>query len=103
MGRACVRACCCCCAFTPHPALNSLRWPLYGLCGADQRGEALPIAFMLTSSETHDPILQFFQVLWEHCPMWVGTHRCGGARAPLAPTLHAMPRPPPQRGRSALW
>src|SRR5690606_25348821 len=40
-------------------ALNHYRWPVYGLCGADQRGEAMPLAFMLTSSENHEPIVTF--------------------------------------------
>ncbi len=60
-------------AYPLLPALNHFRWPLYGLCGADQRGEALPIAFMLTSSENHVPIVKFLQVLYSHVPMWFGT------------------------------
>jgi hypothetical protein len=57
------------------PALNRFRWPVYGLCGADQRGEALPIAFMMTSSENHEPIVLFLQALYETVPLWVGMPR----------------------------
>lgn len=32
----------------------------------------MPIAFMLTSSENHEPIVTFLKALWAVVPLWVG-------------------------------
>ena len=43
--------------------VNQYRWLLYAIVAADEFGEAVPLAYMITSSESHEPIVTFLEVV----------------------------------------
>ncbi|CAB4479613.1 hypothetical protein RhiirA1_461005 [Rhizophagus irregularis] len=42
---------------------NQYRWLLYSIIIGDEGGHGIPLAFTITSWESHEPITKFFEVL----------------------------------------
>jgi hypothetical protein len=51
------------CCLDATGSTNQYRWLLYSIIIGDEGGHGIPLAFMITSWESHEPIVKFFEVL----------------------------------------
>lgn len=51
------------CCLDATGSTNQYRWLLYSIIIGDEGGHGIPLAFMITSWESHEPITKFFEVL----------------------------------------
>ena len=50
------------CCLDATGSTNQYRWLLYSIIIGDEGGHEIPLAFMITSWESHEPIVKFFEV-----------------------------------------
>ncbi len=51
------------CCLDATGSTNQYRWLLYSIIIGDEGGHGIPLAFMITSWESHEPIVKFLEVL----------------------------------------
>ncbi|CAB5208696.1 unnamed protein product [Rhizophagus irregularis] len=51
------------CCLDATGSTNQYRWLLYSIIIGDEGGHGIPLAFMITSWESHEPITKFFELL----------------------------------------
>ncbi|CAB4430372.1 unnamed protein product [Rhizophagus irregularis] len=51
------------CCLDATGSTNQYRWLLYSIIISDEGGHGIPLAFMITSWESHEPIVKFLEVL----------------------------------------